>query len=1524
MSYEPVTKDSYIFPMSFAQQRLWFLDKLEPGNPLYNAPWAVRMKGALNLDALQRTYRTIVSRHESLRTTFNTFEGKPVQIVQACRPVTIQLIDLTAWPEAEREAEGLRLVAQEAHRPFNLAQGPLLRIALLRLGEFDHVLLLVLHHIISDLWSLEVLIREMWALYEAYLANEPSPLPELPIQYGDYAVWQHQWLRGEALEAELSYWKKQLSDANPVLDLPTDRPRPTLQRFRGARQTFLFYGDLTERLKSLGARQEATLFMTTLAAFKALLFRYTRQPDLVVGTPIANRDRVEIEGLIGFFANMLALRTQVSASMTIRELLAQVRMVALGAYEHQHLPFEKLVEELRPERSTAHNPLFQVTYSLQSGSQKVSKIADLMPNSFEPENESAKLDLALAVGEKDGGLAGIVEYNTDLFDHSTITRMIEHYRGLLGSIAEGEDKRVGEIEILGEWERHQIEVEWNDTAADHPAYNSVKDMFEEEARRRPDAVAVEMRGEQVSYGELNRRANRLGRYLRSKGVGVESKVGICVDRSIEMVVAVMGVLKAGGAYVPMEPGYPQERLTYMREEAEAEVVVTQGKYEEKFEGRGVEVIKVDECREQIEAMSCREMGVEVDEANLAYVIYTSGSTGKPKGVMIEQRGLVNYLIWAGRAYQSEGGRGTLVHTPVGFDLTVTSLLLPLVKGERVEMVSEQGGIEELAERLTKGGGYWLLKMTPAHVEAVTRLIGEQKVERAAEVIVIGGEALSYEQIKRWRGVESESKGRVINEYGPSETVVGCIVNEVGEEEGEGGVAIGRPISNARVYVMSESKRVESIGVEGEIYIGGAGVGRGYQKQAEETAERYVPDRYSERAGARMYRTGDVGRYQSDGKVEYLGRADNQVKVRGYRIELGEIEAVIEQHERVKKSVVMAREEEGAGKRLVCYYTSEGEVRREELREHLGRKLPEYMVPGMFIEMEQMPLTANGKIDCSALPPPEQKSCAMPEDFVAASSSVERLIAAIWAEALGTTELSIHDNFFDLGGHSLLLIQIHSKLQKLFDKPLSLIDLFKHTTISSLANFLSPQHSTASVEPIRGPGGESQIIGNGSTIAIIGMAGRFPGARTLDEFWENLKNGVESVSFFSREELESANVAAALLDDPLYVRAKAVLEDADLFDASFFGFNAAEAEITDPQQRLFLECAWEALENAGYDPETYPGLIGTYAGASTSGYLHALIANREILELMGSSQIFMGNDKDYLPTRVSYKLNLRGPAINIQTACSTSLVAVHLACRALLDRQCDMALAGGVSARFPQKEGYLYIPGGIMSPDGHCRAFDSSAEGTIEGQGVGIVVLKRLSDALKDGDHIHALILGSAINNDGSLKIGYSAPSVDGQADVITVAQRAAGVEVETITHIEAHGTGTSLGDPIEAAALDKAFRQSTDQTGFCALGSVKTNIGHLDAAAGIAGLMKTALAMRHKQLPPSLHFQEPNPAIDFKASPFYVNTELREWESENTPRRAGVSSFGIGGTNAHVILEEAPVQQHINSRPDSPVTASIG
>ena len=707
-----MAQEVFVFPISFAQQRLWFLDQMEPESSFYNIPTAVRLTGPLNTGALKQSLNEIVRRHESLRTTFETVNGEPAQVVVPALNLSLPLIDLSELPESQREAESRHLVIEEGQRLFNLAHGPLVRATLLRLRDEEHVLLLTMHHIISDDWTIGVFFQELTALYEAYSAGEPSPLPELPIQYADYAIWQREWLSGERLEQQLSYWKKQLSGSLPVLELPTDRPRPARQTFRGASQSLVLPKRLTEELKTLSQRERVTLFMTLLAAFQTLLSRHTGQEDILVGSPIANRNSVETEALIGFFLNTLVLRTDLSGDPTFRELLGRVREVALGAYAHQDLPFEKLVEELQPERSLSHTPLFQVLFVLRNTPRPAMKLEGLTLSLLESDIGAAKFDLNLFMVEEAEGLKGSLEYNTDLFDASTIKRMLGHFQVLLEGIVADPEQRLSALPLLTEPERHQLLVEWNDTATDYPRQQCIHDLFESQVERTPDWIAVVFEDQQLTYSELNRRANQVAHYLRKRSVGPEVRVGICVERSIEMMVGLLGILKAGGAYVPLDPQYPQERLAFMLEDSEVPVLLTQQRLLKSLPMHGAEVVCLDTDWKAIARESEQNLIRAATADDLAYVIYTSGSTGKPKGVQVPHRAVVNFLTSMRQQPGLTSDDTLLAVTTLSFDIAGLELYLPIIVGARLVIVSREVASDG-AQLMQKLSSATVMQATPA-------------------------------------------------------------------------------------------------------------------------------------------------------------------------------------------------------------------------------------------------------------------------------------------------------------------------------------------------------------------------------------------------------------------------------------------------------------------------------------------------------------------------------------------------------------------------------------------------------------------------------------------------------------------------------------------------------------------------------------------------------------------------------------------------------------------------------------------
>jgi amino acid adenylation domain-containing protein len=1029
-------------PMSFAQQRLWFLDQLEGGSSFYNLPLAVRLPGPFDTASFRRALAEVVRRHEVLRTTFAVIDGEPIQVIAPPTVVPLPIIDLSVLSEKGREAEAARLASSEGCFPFNLASGPLLRAQLLHLGEQQHIALFTLHHIVSDAWSKDVLIKEVGALYEAYATGKESPLAELPIQYADYAAWQRDWLKGKVLEDQLSYWRTQLQGAPPVLNLRTKANRSFVPTHRGGRHPFALTAELTRLLKELSQREGVTLFMTLVGAFQVLLARYSGQDDVVVGTSIAGRGRLETEPLIGFFINTLALRISISGEPTVVELLKRVRDTCLGAYEHQDLPFEKLVEELRPERNLSHAPLFQVLFSLQNVPRKAADSSGLSFMSVK--RREVQFELMLSMEESAGQLYGSFAYKTDLFDEFMIKQMANHFQVLLSGMTATPEARLSDLPLLTEAEQRRVLVEWNDT--EQPRSRAcIHELFAAQVARTPESLALIYGSERLSYAELNARANQLAHHLRGLGVGPEVRVALLLERCVEMVIGLLATLKAGGCYVPLDPQYPLERLRFMLEDSGVEVLLTKEQWLDALPSHRAQELCIDSAWEAIAKESATDLGVTLDAANLAYVIYTSGSTGKPKGVAVTHGGLANYLQWAAGSYPVGEGQGAPVHSPLGFDLTVTSLLLPLLAGGAVTLLSEGVGVEALANALNTSAGFGLVKLTPAHLEALGHSMPVGALARAARMLVVGGEALTGTALAWW--ARHAPAMRVVNEYGPTETVVGCCVNEVlMGAVGTGAVPIGRPIANTRLFVLGRRGEPLPIGVSGELHIGGVGVARGYLNRPGLTAERFVPDPYSGAAGARLYRTGDMVKHLNDGKLEYLGRQDGQVKVRGFRVELGEIESLLCQHPRVREAVAMSHDSQ-----LVGYVVAEDQSLGEaDLRQWLAERLPEHMIPSLFVNRTEFPLTPNGKIDRKALPALDTARREVTEQYLAPATPTEKVLASIWSELLGVEQLGVNDDFFALGGHSLLATQLLSRIRQELNVEIPLMTVFKFPTVRELA------------------------------------------------------------------------------------------------------------------------------------------------------------------------------------------------------------------------------------------------------------------------------------------------------------------------------------------------------------------------------------------------------------------------------------------------------------------------------------------
>ena len=1069
MSIDRVSRDTGL-PLSFAQQRLWFLDQLDPNNSAYNLSMALRLEGELNTSVLEESLTAIVQRHEVLRTRFVAEDGPPRQVIEPDASAKLITIDLTDLPAGIREDRAQSLYAEEAQRPFNLSDSRLLRLILLKLEDDKYWLVLVAHHIIADGWSVGIFTRELTQLYRAFSLGEDSPLSECAIQYADFAAWQRNWLTGERLASELSYWKEQLSGAPSLLELPTDHPRPAVQTFRGADVAFALSSTLTKGLKELCRTHSLTPFMALTAAFALLLARYSRQSDVSIGTPVAGRTRLETEDLIGLFVNTLVLRTRFSNELTLRDLLAQVREVTLQAHAHQDLPFEKLVDELQPERTLSYTPLFQSQFVLQNASIEELEIEGLSLSRIDAEAETAQFDLTMRIEERAGEFTGRLNYNTDLFERATIERMTRHFQQLLGEMVRDTEQQVADVKTLSANEREQLIVEWNRLEQQHEVAGGLMARFERAVKRNPEAIALKDGNEQVSYSELNRRANQLGHYLRRQhGVGPEVRVGLLLDRSVEMIVSILGVLKAGGAYVPLELSAPAERIAYMLEDSGCTLLLTE---KEQFDLIGekaehsTKILALDELSEEITAEPESNLGVPVSEDNVAYMIYTSGSTGRPKGVMVTHANVLRLLDATDRWYGfGSDDVWTMFHS-YAFDVSVWELWGALLFGGRLVVVPYWvSRTPEAYYELLQREKVSVLNQTPSAFRQVQPLL-EQGSAGQLRLVIFAGEALELNSLRSWYERFSDDGPQLVNMYGITETTVHSTYRPLRQMDviQARGSMVGRRIPDLEIYLLDERQEPVPIGVPGELYVGGAGVARGYLNRPELTSERFIAHPFSTKGGERLYRSGDLARYVDGGDIEYLGRIDHQVKIRGYRIETGEIESVLASYPGVRKAVVIPREFETGHKYLAAYVTGDGGPGTDGLRNYLEAKLPAYMVPSALMWVDSIKLTTNGKIDRKSLPEPERDR--HDNAYVPAGSPAEKILASIWQDILKVERVGVNDNFFELGGDSILTTHVVTAARRVGLR-LTPQQLFQQQTLGKLA-LVAEEAIPATVHEISSP------------------------------------------------------------------------------------------------------------------------------------------------------------------------------------------------------------------------------------------------------------------------------------------------------------------------------------------------------------------------------------------------------------------------------------------------------------------------
>jgi len=1525
-------------PTTFAQERLYLTSQAEGRDDAYLVITAMRLDGDLDVEALHGAVREVTARHESLRATF-VFEGGAVVQRILDRSTEPSWTVTQAEPAAERPDDAVRdLVRQLRTTPFDLATGPLVRWGLTRIGPAEYGFALVAHHIVCDGWSLGVIFRDLETAYTARLEHRPDAFGgAAPSPLACARDERSRWAEHDGAADDLDFWRGYLAGSTP-LALPTDLPRPAAPSGAGGNVLVPLDEELIARLRDTARRAGATLFMAFAGIYAAVLGRYARQDDVVISSPVANRESEEEQDLVGCTVNMVPMRLDVSGRPSVLDLLSRTRAAVMPAMARQNVPVDVLVRELGLHGAAGRSPLMQCSLAVQNFDAALPRFTGGAATAVEVDSDRAKWDLALTVDLSGERPSLRLEYDADILLGRTAETLVRHLISAVRHAVRDPDEP---LRIVDADESHHL-VHALNPAPGAPETETVLARFGRARAARPDHPAVTDGTTTLSYAELDAHADRLCRRLRDAEVGPGTHVGVSGQRSVWAVVAMLAAWKAGATFVPLDPAGPSERVRSIVERADIGLVMADRAarpvVEEWLPTTALLTVDTPEfttAAEETQAADAPPLA-QSDPERTAYIIFTSGSTGRPKGVEVPHSCLAQLFTDRPAGLAADETDVWLCTHSFAFDFSVWEIWGPLTTGGTcviagTDQVRDPAALAALidARRVT------VLSQTPGSLYGLAPALAAsaRRGGSGPRYIVLGGEALDWERLALLLG-DSGLDATVVNMYGITEGTVHVTAHPVPVRD-LGSVpanAVGAPLPHARCYVLDAHGEPAGLDVPGELYIGGGHVARGYVNDPAQSADRFLPDPFHD--GGLMYRTGDLARWRTGGGLEYLGRVDDQVKVRGHRVEPAEVERAVLglPGRRLTACHVLAHQDA-----LVAFVAMDGPLPERELRAHLRSVLPAYLRPSRFVAVDAIPLTRNGKADRARLlgllsgeqptgggsgtgPVPESEPRPGTEDAAAPRrrepADLTRTVLAAWQSVLDRSDFGVDDNFFDVGGHSFALLKVHEALREA-GLEVSVTELFRNPTVRSCARFLHTAYGDAEATEAgrptaaptgRGPG--PRRPGDGR-IAVVGMAARLPGTgEDLDAFWRMVVSGGHAAARFGEEELRAAGVPSGMRDTAGYVPVRAALDDVAGFDRKLFGYSPLEASLLDPQHRILLECAWRALEDAGYAPAgTDENRTGVFTGVGGNAYLlDAVLANPGVLRGAGPLQTVIGTDKDFAATRISYKLNLHGPSLTVQTACSTSLVATHMAVQSLLSGESDLALAGGCSVAPPSRHGYVHEPGGIYSPDGLCRPFDQHAQGTIPGDGAGVVVLKRLEDALADGDTVHAVILGSAVNNDGARKVGYTAPGPTAQAEVIRAALGAAGVPAESIGLVEAHGTATRLGDPVEVSALRDVFHTGTRDAERAPLyvTAAKSNLGHLDTAAGVVGLIRTVLALRHGTVPPLAHFTRAADRLDAEGTALRFPATALPWPPGATPRRAGVSSFGIGGTNAHVIVEEPP------------------
>lgn len=1500
-----------IFSLIPIQEGILYHYLLDKEQNYYLEQLKLSLTGNINYDLFEQAWITVINNNEMLRTVFRWEKLKnPIQIVLKQSEFKINFIDFSNKKLQQNDIN--YVIEEDRNKGFDLNYVPF-RITLCKLNDVKWVMIITHHHIIYDGWSTGIILKEFFEVYHGLIENKDITFTK-KAKYKNYV----QWLKSKEEHNLNKYWKEYLLGYkyksifnNNNSEIDKNKTNIDKYEFQLNQEFFL---ELSNYAKSHNVTMASILY----SGWGILLFHYCNEEDISFGTTVALRptDILGIENSVGLFINTIPLRIKAKGHEIIEDYIIRVNseVKERNEYASASLVQIKNCRELKKQEKLFQSIFVFENYPLDAILHKKNSILSIDDYS---NYEKINYDFTIIAKLNQDSMNFSFLYNSDLIDNFGIREIERHYLCILQELIKKSNMPLNSLDVVSKDEKRKILYDFNCTKTEFPSELLINEIFERRVLETPDKIAVIYGDEKLTYKDINIRANKLARCIIKNGIiHSDSPIGILVYPSIDMIVGIMAILKAGRAYVPLDPVNPQSRNIFIIKDAEIKLLLTIRDLMSNLPWGG-QTIFIEE--ESIKNYDETNLIKNVNCTNLAYIIYTSGSTGKPKGVMVEHRSVVNILSDLEKRYPVKENDKYLLKTTYTFDVSVSEIF-GWFFGKGSLVILEKGLEKDPNAIIDSLKKYYIthLNLVPSMFRYFLESLRAKGEEIYAlsnlKYILLSGEVSKPDLVKKFNDMNT---GVMIeNIYGPTEATIYTTSFSMNDYNPDRIIPIGSPMANVHCYVVDKHNRLQPIGVQGELCISGVGLARGYWKREDLTHRTFCPnpfylelykglDSMNHNFYQRMYKTGDLARWLPDGNIEYLGRNDYQVKIRGFRIELGEIENELLKIEGITNAVVTSKSDNDGNLQLIAYHTANFDIDRLELIKSLSLTLPSYMIPTQFIKIEKMPFTTSGKIDINALPDHEVLTNNVSEDENIQYTDIEQKILSVWKDVLKLKSVGLNQKFFDIGGNSLNLISVTTRINEVLETDIPMSTMFQYPTVREIANYIANK----SDENLEENDKKSTITENKNyetDIAIIGMAARFPKSSNIDEFWENLKNGRECITFFSDDELEHAGVESELIKNPSYVKAQGVMNGSEYFDAKFFGYSPREAEIMDPQVRVLHEIVWESLENSGYCPYNYQSSIGIFSCASPNLFWESLVAmsgRAKILGTFASEQLF---NKDYISTRIAYKLNLTGPAVSVYTACSSSLVAIHNACQSLIRRECEIAIAGSSTiSPLPDKIGYLYQDGMVKSVDGHCRPFDINGSGFVGGTGAAAIVLKRLKDAINDGDSITAVVKASAINNDGNNKVGYTAPNVEGQKKVIKEALIKARIDSNAISYIETHGTATPLGDLVEIEALKQVF--NTSSKNYCGIGSVKSNIGHLDCTAGIAGFIKTALSIKHKIIPPTLNLDVANPKLNLIDSPFYIVTEPTIWKNENKPLRAGVSSLGIGGTNAHIILEEPPI-----------------